>query len=186
MEGVAETMGTNEGMENVLIGGLSGALMLGWGKMRDARNLSTATDEALSDSGRWTGRAGINTAGFSEFTKDTYDSTKRAAYIQQMREGAIADGNIIDSKDLEADYIINYLTPRIKYGRFDLVKEDITDYKQLAATEEGFAQLQQEGKALETDTREAFMARLNLLEQTANDVKTFYQTLNLKICRTCR
>lgn len=180
MEGVAETIGTNEGMENVLIGGLSGAIMLGAGRYRDRRNLAKNTDAALREDGRWTGEAGINTAGFSEFTKDTYDSVRRAAYIQQMREGAIEDGNILDSKDLEADYIINYLTPRIKYGRFDLVKEDIEDYKQLASTEEGFAQLQQEGKALETDTREAFMARLNLLEQTADDVKTFYQTLNLR------
>lgn len=180
MEGVYETIGTNEGMENVLIGGLSGALMLGAGKFREARALSAATDAALSEGGRWTSSAGINTAGFSEFTKDTYDSIRRASYLQQQREGAIADGNILDSKDLEADYVINYLTPRIKFGRFDLVMDDINDYKQLASTEEGFAQLVKEGKALETDTREAFMARLNLMEQTANDVKNFYQSLTLR------
>ena len=31
------------------------------------------------------------------------------------------------SKEAERDYIINYLTPRIKYGRLDLVKSDIAD-----------------------------------------------------------
>ena len=52
--------------------------------------------------------------------------------------------------------------------------------KNLASTEEGFAQLQSEGKALESDTREAYVERLNRFEQTAEDVKSLYQSLNLR------
>jgi len=171
MLGVEETLGTNQGMENVLIGGLSGSLMMGPGRFRENRAKSAYTQDAIKR---------FNDYRLSNFTQDTFDAVKRGTYIQQQREGALVDGNIIDSKDLEHDYITNYLTPRIKYGRYDLVKSEIADYRQLASTEEGFAQLQAEGKALQTDTREAFLNRLNMFEQTAENVKSLYQSLNLR------
>ena len=84
------------------------------------------------------------------------------------------------SKDLEADEMINYLTPRIKYGRYDLVMADLADYKTLASTDVGFAQLVREGKALETDTREAYLERLQRFENTANNFNSLWKSLNLR------
>lgn len=171
MVGVEETLGTTEGMENVLIGGLSGSIMMGPGRFRRGMEEKRATTDAVKK---------FNDYRLSKYTQDTFDAVKRGIYLQQQRANAIIDGNIIDSKDLEYDYIVNYLSPKIKYGRYDLVKSEIDDYRRLASTEEGFEQLKIDGKVLPTDTREAFMDRLRLFEQTAENVKSLYQSLNLR------
>jgi hypothetical protein len=153
--GVGITKGafSNEGAKNALIGGISGRLMTAGlipgqqGMIQQARAKRKNTAQALKD---------LNNANLSDFTKETIDAVNRGTVLQQEREAAIKSGDILNSKDLEKDYIINYLTPRIKYGRYDLVKADINEYRKLASTEEGFAQLVAEGKALETDTREAY------------------------------
>jgi hypothetical protein len=170
-EAVSETIGTNEGMENVLIGGLSGAIMQARGTITEGIQKRADTAAAITD---------INKTALSDFTKDTSDSVKRGVALQEEREQQLQQGNTANVKDLDADYIINYLTPRIKYGRFDLVRSDIEDYRALASTEEGFAQLQADGKALAGDTREAYLKRLDGFEATAENVKSLYQSLNLR------
>ena len=170
-QGITQTIGTDEGMENILIGGLSGALMLGRGKFKESVERSKNTADAIQKFNKWQ---------LSDFTKDTIDSVNRGTVLQQERETALRQGDILESKEKEADYIINYLTPRIKYGRFDLITADINDYKELASTEQGFAQLQSEGKVLNGDTREAYILRLANLEDTAKNVKSLYQSLNLR------
>jgi hypothetical protein len=170
-EGVEKTIGTNEGMENVLIGGLSGALMMAKGNYREGKQRTKNTAEAIAE---------FNKFKLSDFTKDTVDSVDRGIAIQQDREATLQQGDVLESKDLERDYIINYLTPRIKFGRMDLVKSDINDLRILASTIDGFNQLVQEGKALQGDTPEAFLKRLNGLESTADNMKSLYQSLNLR------
>jgi len=171
--GVGITKGafSDEGAKNALIGGISGSIMLGKGRFNQDKARRENTAKALED---------FNKANLSDFTKETIDSVNRGTVLQEEREAAIKSGDILNSKDLEKDYIINYLTPRIKYGRYDLVKSDIAEYKKLASTEEGFAQLVAEGKALESDTREAFEKRLEDFEKTADNVKSLYQSLNLR------
>lgn len=170
-EGVSKTLSTDEGMENILIGGLSGALMLGKGKFREAREQSKNTADAVSQ---------FNKFRISDFTRDTMGSIVRGTALQEEREALLKAGNISASKDKEADYILNYLAPRIKYGRYDLVRSDIETAKALASTDEGFAQLQAEGKALMADTKEAYLERLSGFEKTAETVKSLYQSLHLR------
>ena len=171
LTGVSETFGTDEGIENILIGGLSGSIMLGRGRLLENKRKRENTAKAIT---------AFNKNKISDFTKETIDSVKRGIKIQEEREQALVNGKVADSKDLEFDYIINYLTPRIKYGRYDLVSSDLNDLKALASSEEGFAQLQSEGKALAEDTREAFLNRLQNLQETAANVKSLYQSLNLR------
>ncbi|MBC7088712.1 MAG: hypothetical protein H5T96_09660, partial [Tissierellales bacterium] len=170
-EGVKQTLTTDEGMENILIGGFSGGLMLGRGANRELTEKRNNTKEAV---------AALNKKKLSDFTKETINSVARGTQLQEERESLLKNGDVRESKDLETDYIINYLAPRIKYGRFNLVKADIDEYRQLASTDEGFAQLQSEGKALESDTREAYLQRLDGLESTATNMQSLYQSLNLR------
>jgi len=180
--GITEGMFSDEGAKNALIGGLSGALMTGRGRYRENKARQKATNDALTALNNTNLGQVISNPDFkfTDFTNETFDSVNRGTVLQQQREEALKVGDILNSKDLEADYIINYLTPRIKYGRYDLVKADINEYKALASTEEGFAQLQAEGKALETDTREAYTERLNRFEETADNFKSLWQTLNVR------
>ena len=171
IEGVSQTIGTDEGMSNILIGGLSGALQQGRGKFLENKELQQNTSSAISS---------LNKSNFSQFTKETIDSVNRGTTLQEEREQALKEGDVLNSKDIENDYIINYLTPRIKYGRFDLVQSDIDQYRQLASTQEGFAQLQAEGKVVGTDTQQDYLARINALEVTANNILSLNQSLNLR------
>ena len=170
-EGVSKTLSTDEGMENVMIGGLSGALMMGYGKIKQSGEKAKNTADAIAQ---------FNKFKISDFTKDTMGSITRGTVLQQEREDLLKKGDISGSKDKEADYILNYLAPRIKYGRYDLVTSDIETARTLASTDEGFAQLQSEGKALMGDTKEAYMTRLSKFAKTADDVKSMYQSLHLR------
>lgn len=170
-EGVMQTLSTDEGAENILIGGLSGALMLGRGRFKAAAEKSKNTADAVQKFNKWK---------ISDFTRETIDAVNRGTVLQKERETLLRQGDILGTKDKEADYVINYLTPRIKYGRYDLVNTDIQEYKQLASTDVGFAQLQAEGKALPGDTREAYVQRLINLETTASNMYSLYQSLNLR------
>lgn len=169
--GISETLSTNEGAKNILIGGLSGAIMMGRGTYNERVTEKKNTTEAIEQ---------FNKFKLSDFTKETIDAVNRGTVLQEERETLLKQGNITDSKDKETDYIINYLTPRIKYGRFDLVTADIEDSKKLASTDEGFNELVKDGKALVTDTKEAYLARLVGFEQTANNIKSLYQSLSLR------
>lgn len=171
MTAVEQTIGTNEGMENVLIGGLSGALMMARGRYTERAEKEKNTKAALD---------AFNKSKLSDFTKQTIDSVSRGIAIQEDRETALKNGDKQESKDLEADYIINYLTPRITFGRFDLVRSDIEDYRMQASSEEGFAQLKADGVALPGDTRESFTARLNGFERVADNIKSLHQSLNIR------
>jgi len=170
-EGFIETLTTDEGIENVLIGGLSGAIMQAKGTFAEQRDKSKNTIDAIEK---------FNKYRLSDFTKETIDSVNRGTVLQQEREEFLKKGDVLNSKDREADFVNNYLSPRIKYGRFDLVQADINDYRFLASTEEGFAQLVAEGKALSTDTAPAFLDRLSKFEQTANNTLSLYESLNLR------
>jgi hypothetical protein len=170
-QGAKQTIGTNEGMENVLIGGLSGALMLGRGKFQENRQIKANTADAI---------AKFNGYNLSDFTKATVDAVNRGTVLQEEREASLRRGDVLEAKDKEQDYIINYLSPRIKYGRFDLVQSDINEYKHLASTNEGFSQLQADGKVLQGDSRLAYLQRLSNLEEVAKHVKGLYESLQIR------
>jgi hypothetical protein len=169
--GIREGFASDEGAKNVLIGGLSGSIMMAKGRFKEGREETANTAKAVQ---------AFNQYRFSDFTTETIDSVNRGVTLQQEREKLLQQGNLTESKDKETDYIINYLTPRIKYGRFDLVRADINDQRTLASSDAGFQQLQDGGKALATDTKEAYLARLANFEETANNVKTMYQSLSLR------
>ena len=171
IEGIKETVTTDEGMQNVLIGGLSGAIMLGPGRYKERSRLEKATLRATE---LFTKHA------ISDFTKDTMDAVDRGTALQQEREDELRRGDVLMSKDLEADYIINYLSPRMKYGRYDLVREDLKLHKDLASSDEGWQQLIAEGKVLPTDDRAAYLKRIDNLSSIADNIKTLYQKLNLR------
>lgn len=188
-KGITQGMFSNEGAKNALIGGLSGSIMQNvlpgitsriTGKETSNQRINRQTEEAIEAFNESNLPDAIKQMKFelSDFTKETKASVNRGVVLQQEREQALKNGEVFESKNLEADAIINYLTPRIKYGRFDLVKEEIEKYKAIANT--NFTQLQEDGIALQTDTKEAFLERLDRFEETANASYSLYQSLNIR------
>lgn len=182
--GVDQTVGTKEGIENILIGALSGGL-------QTSGILTAGRTGKISERGV-TGYGGekakntvealqaLNSSSFKNYIKDQVDSANRAISIQEDRAEAIRQGEILESKDLEFDYSHNYLQSRIKWGKYDSVEDDINLYKNLAATAEGFDQLKQEGIVNELETKESFLTRLTNFQEHAVNVKSLYESLNTR------
>jgi hypothetical protein len=162
---------SDEGMKNLLIGGLSGAIMLGPGRFKSNIQKAAATGDAIKK---------FNESSLSSFIKDTQDSVSRGLTLEQEYLDSIDNDNMLAANQAEQDYTLNYLMPRIKYGRHDLVLADIKDMKALASTEEGFQQLKDEGKIKEGDTVENLFKRLDSLEKTSIAVAKSYQDIGLK------
>lgn len=188
-EGYKHALSDKEGLESLLIGGLSGGI-------QQAGIVST---KGLFKSGNiaergFTGYGGereksttslINALNSSKlkfksdnWLKDLTEASARGINLQLEGDAYIRQGDVLEAKDNEFDYIHNYLTPRIKYGRYDLVKDDLTHYKQLALTDFDF--LQQNGIANENDTPATFLQRLSNFEAHADNVESLYKSLNLR------
>ena len=169
--GLTDGVFSDEGAKNALIGGISGRLMTIRGLLRRNRQKATNTQRAVEE---------INNFQLSNFTQESMYAVNRAGVLIEEMNQAAQNGDEFTYKQLEKDFIINYLTPRIKYGRYDLVKQDIADAKKLASTEEGFAQLEAEGKVQKGDSREAYIARMDRLETIANNTNSLWQSLQLR------
>lgn len=168
-KGLSEAFLTGEGQEQFFIGAVSGALGKGIGTARQQRERAAATKAFVDQSNRYK---------LSSYTKDLADSVKRGVPLAQNMEDSVRQGDVLEYKDAERDFLFNYLYPKIKHGRLDLFYDEINAYKQLAVTPEGFKQLQEEGKALPTDTREAYLVRLTNLERIAGAMQNAFTGIN--------
>jgi len=171
--GLKETLTSDEGLESILIGGLSGAIMTGRGTYKRNNKKEENTEDFVK-------RINDPKYQMSAFTEHTFESINRGMTLQEEINDAYEDNDINKAKNLGADYMINYLIPRVMYGRGDLVKADVEDYTKLASTEEGFAQLVEEGKTFNNEDRLAYIERINKVGETAKDMESLYDTLTLK------
>lgn len=185
--GVSKVIGTKEGMENVLIGAVSGGIMtsgilkkvgIGQGGVIQERGVfgyggkrAAATQEAI---------AALNKSSFPKYMKDYTDASQRAEVSQRDRQKHVRQGDILEAKEDEFDFTHDYLMPRVKYGRYDVVKDDIAEARAMAATQEGMQALKEDGKAATDDTQASFLARLDNVERHADNVYSLYKSLNLK------
>lgn len=186
--GVQQTVGTNEGMEAILLGGLSGGL-----SQSGILNRVTGGKKGAPGTLGEIRERNVNTQNLVDSLNEPENSlsTTLKSYIQSLAESAkrgvklssdtfdaLSSGDMQEAKDLQADQTINYLTPRVKYGRLSLVQEDIADMKKLSSTEEGLTQLKDAGIASQNDTRESFTNRLDSLSKFAQNYNTAYTNIN--------
>lgn len=194
--GYEQAVSTNEGMENILLGGLSGGLMQSgligaYTKQNGRQGFGILKGGEIGERGFF-GTGGerarntqeainaLNSSTFKNYMQDMVATNARAQDIQEQRAEAIQNGDELASKNLEFDYQHNYLQSRIKYGKMDFVKQDIENYRQAASTESGFEQLKQDGVVGPNESRDAFISRLNDFEKHAEYTNQLYQDLNLK------
>jgi hypothetical protein len=170
-EGVGSLV-SKEGMEGTLLGAITGGLMQARGTYQENKALKTNTDRFLNE---------MNGApSFKESFVDRMRSVNRGVVLQQQQQEAIIQGDKLESKDLEADQMHNYLSTRIKYGRYDMVMEDLKDLRQTASTQEGLDSLKEQGLANMDDTMPLYHARLMSFEKNAEATNELYKELNLR------
>ena len=163
---------SKEGLESGALGGITGGLM---------QALSNRNIEKAKQSNTTKFVATLNSAPTAKqaFT-DKLNSINRAVTLQQEQQEAIVAGNKLEAKDLETDMMFNYLSSRIKYGRYDMVKEDLSDIRTQLSSPDGLASLKEEGIANINDTVSSFTKRLDILERTADQTNELYKSLNLR------
>lgn len=183
-EGAKEAFTTSEGLLNFFIGGVSGALM--------TSGIPTlGMTGAIKERG-FTGYGGekeklrnqtidlFNKSLIKDKLKDSAKIINASEKIQQERAQKISEGDVSGAKDLEFDFLFGTMLNRAKYTSIEFVNEEIKELKNRALTDDGFLQLQQEGYAYKTDSKESFTNRLNNISKQAEYINKSYQDINLK------
>ena len=182
--GAKEAFTSDEGLLNFFIGGVSGAIMTSGiptfgmtgaikerGLFGDGGQQKTIRDEAISI---------FNNSLIKDKLKDSAKVINAAEAIQQQRAQKIAEGDVSGAKDLEFDFLFGTVLNRAKYTSTEFINQELEELRALTTTPEGFLQLQQEGYAYETDTKESFLNRLNSIENQSKYIDKAYQDISLK------
>jgi len=191
-QGYQEAISSDEGMEQFLIGAFSGGLQQsgivstkGFGKSGNIKErgwtgtggeIGKATTDFLSQLNDPNRQAKFKA---DAWLKDMAAASARGINLQLEGEAFIRQGDVLEAKDNEFDYLHNYLTPRIKHGRYDLIVDDIAQFRQQGSTEQGLEELKQQNIANENDTVATFSQRINNFAAHAENVNSLYQSLNL-------
>ena len=171
IHGVNETLNTKEGMESLLIGGISGGIMQSPGTFTGNRDRKKNTAQAIQD---------FNKAYEGTFMKDLVENYGRAVAIQGERKAAIEQDDFLAVKNLEHDFMHTYVAPRVKYGRFDLINEELDTIAADLQTEQGRDLLKERGIIDEnTDVNKA-LENISKMKAAARETKLAYETLNMR------
>ena len=165
-------LNSKEGIEGGIIGGLTGAAMQIKGNYLMSKAVKSNTAKFLEQLN--------NAPTYKEAFQYKLDAVNRGVALQEQQEDAIEQGDKLEAKDLNADMMHNYLAPRIKYGRIDMVMDDVKEMRKDSMTDEGMASLKQSGLANINDTAETFNARLSKFEQTAKNTEQIFKSTNLR------
>ncbi len=124
--------------------------------------------------------AAHNQNPISGYIADITQSFAREQILAEEATEAMMNGDRLEFEDKTTDSRLNYIIPRIQYGRGDLVQADINNWSQLAATDEGWQQIVENHNIPEGTTRQDFLKGLSKLQQTFNTTKTVFENLNLR------
>jgi hypothetical protein len=173
-EGVGALV-SKEGIEGGILGGITGGVMSSFGKsgkIKQDKELKSNTERFINS---------LNTSPtFQEAFKERLAAANRGIVLQQQQQDAVIQGDKLEAKDLDFDMMHNYMAPRIKYGRAGMINEDLKELKQMGISKEGLASLAEQGLANINDTVETFQARLNTLQEFANNTEELYNSTNLR------
>ena len=86
-------------------------------------------------------------------------------------------GDKLQARDLEQDYLINYIYPKIKWGKLDFVLEDIEAARERLETSQGLSEMKSEGLLDESDTKESVLKRLKNIESVARQMDALHDNL---------
>jgi len=160
------------GLESGLLGGITGGLMQAKGTYKEGKALASNTEKFINSLN--------NAPSFQEAFKERLAGANRGIVLQEQQQRATISGNKLDAKDINTDMVHNYLAPRIKYGRMDMVMDDIATLKSNGSTEEGLASLKEQGVASINDTVDSYQKRLNRFTTTAKNTEQIYKAADLR------
>jgi hypothetical protein len=172
-KGIAEgALVSKEGIIGGITGGITGGVMQAMRGHKIHKATQSNTDKFISELD--------GAPSFKVAFKDKLNHANRAIALQQEQEAATLVGDKLHARDLNTDLMHNYLTPRIKYGRFDMIMEDFNDMRIEVDSPGGLSDLKTQGYANMNDTRESFLKRLDTLEKAAVNTNEIYKSHDLR------
>lgn len=180
IDGMTQTFKEDKsGMLALLSGGLSGGMMrnitspLTGGSFFDVYKrrgqLRKDTEEYVSN---------LNKNRLGEYIKELNISQKRTSSIESRVQDALQREDRLGFEDAKTDLEIAYLMPRIEYGKYEIVRDEINEYIEQAQTDEGFAQLQEQGVVDKQTTKEEYISNLLGLKSRAKRLNESFQSLS--------
>ena len=170
-EGVG-ALNTKEGIIGGITGGITGGLMQSGVNFSESKQKKINTSNFINKLN--------NAPTFKEAFKYKSESAQRGIVLQDQYNDAVISGDKLEALDLKQDALINYLSPRIKYGRFDMVLADLAEFRAQGQTEEGLASLKEQGYVNVEDNISNFQERVSQIEEAAKKLNNIYETLNVR------
>jgi hypothetical protein len=174
-EGIEKTLDSKEGLESILIGGLSGGIQQIRGNVKEQGFFGTGGERAKNTD---IAVSSLNKTGTQQVLKDQIKYSAIGINSQRLRQEGIANNDVLSEKDYERDYALSYIMPRVKYGKTDSIYDEVDNYIQQSTSDEGFNELKSEGIVSEGETRESFIKRANSVKELAKNTEKIYSQIN--------
>jgi hypothetical protein len=127
-KGMVEQFGSSEGIESMVIGGITAAIT---GPIVDR-----VTGKSKSDNQRLNSTLNIlNQYGMTGVLSNKYEDTSRSVEIAKQMNEAVNAGNIFKYKNLKADMFFGFVNSRIPIGMHDVTIEQLEMLKDLPKEE---------------------------------------------------
>lgn len=168
-KGLAEQFGSDAGIEQMIIGGLS-AIITGGITGRIQRAMGEPTkDQRLQSTINV-----LNRYGLTGILQDQYSSTLNSAGIAREMEEAAKSGNIFKYKNLKHDQFFGFVSSRIPSGLHDVTVEQLNMLKDLdkAEFEKTF------GMDFNETNKKTVNEYVDSLVEKANGIKDMYDSVN--------
>lgn len=165
VQGLHDEFTTDEGLENVVLGALTGAVF-GGVKMFMDRN----TDKQLVV----TTLNLLNSQGVTGVMQNHYDSAATAHRIAEDMQEAVKSNDVFKYKNFQHEQFVNFITSGAKAGRFDVRLEQLKMLKDMDndAFKAAF------GLDKTTDSVKTVTEYTDALIQKANQIKRTYDLIN--------
>lgn len=122
VRGMSDEFGTDEGLENVILGSLTGAAFGGVGRFMDRAKSREETQTTLNL---------LNRQGVTGILSNMYDSAATAQRISEDMKQAVKSNDIFKYKNFQHEQFTNFIVSGIKAGRFDVRMEQLDMLKDM-------------------------------------------------------
>jgi len=173
LDALGHTLTSKEGGESILLGGISGGLMQIKGNRQANKYKKTNTNSFLAE-------LNVPENTFTNAFADRVNSLQRSISIQQEAEGAIESDDKKGFLDKKFDQTHNYISTRVKYGRADMVYDEIEARRLQSVSETDYKALQAKGGAPMGLSRIDYIKKLDDFEKHTKAVESLYESMTLR------
>lgn len=169
VKGLGDEFGTDEGLENVILGGLTGAAFAGGGALYD-KFFRKGQNEAHTNSVLNL----LNSQGVTGILSNHYNTAATAQRISEDMKEAVRTGDIYKYKNFQHEQFVNFILSGAKAGRFDVRMEQLNMLKDM--NNDDFKKAF--GLDKTTDNVKTASEYVNALMEKANKIKKTYDLIN--------